>query len=306
MYRVFSWTACRRALTVLLAVVLAACAVGEGAFSLSRRVTAAAGNARTAVLPVIMYHGLLPDKGRQNTYVIDPALLESDLQEVARRGYTTVSLQQVLDFVEQGTSLPEQAVLLTFDDGYYNNYRYAYPLLQQYGMKAVISPIVRWSTFYSDTPGEQDRPVYSHITWAQIREMADSGLVEFANHSYDLHHAGDGGRHGAKKLPGESVQRYQTVLREDLQKAQDLLTEKTGLTPVAFTYPFGAVSKEALPVLKNMGFRATFVCEERVNMLTADPACLYDLGRYLRDQKEDSTAFFDRVFRAAQAAQTIN
>ncbi|MBQ5841505.1 MAG: polysaccharide deacetylase family protein [Clostridia bacterium] len=304
MYSIFSLSRLRRRLALVLTAAVCLCVASAAAVTDCRKTAAAVAQAsRRAVVPIVMYHGLLEDKGRQNTYVIDPSLLESDLQEIAKRGYTTVGIRDLLAFVEEGTPLPDKAVMLTFDDGYYNNYRYAYPLLQTYGMKAVISPIARWTEFYSDTPGEQNRPVYSHITFEQMRHMAESGLVEFGNHSYDLHHAGDGGRHGAKKLAGESKERYQALLREDLQRAQNLFAQRAGVTPLAFTYPYGAMSSEAVPVLKEMGFRLTFTCEERVNVLTASPDSLYRLGRYLRSNQGDSQSYFDRVFRAAQAAR---
>ena len=304
MYGIYSLPRLRRRLALMLAAAVCLCVASAAAVTDCRKIAATVAQAsRRAVVPIVMYHGLLEDKGRQNTYVIDPSLLESDLQEIAKRGYTTVGIRELLAFVEEGTPLPDQAVMLTFDDGYYNNYRYAYPLLKKYGMKAVISPIGRWSEFYSDTPAEQNRPIYSHITFDQMREMADSGLVEFGNHSYDLHHAGDGGRHGSQKLAGESKERYQALLREDLVRAQTLFTQRAGITPVAFTYPYGAVSPEAAPVLRELGFRLTFTCRERANVLSADPDSLYGLGRYLRSNKGDSQSYFDKVFRAAEAAR---
>ncbi len=304
MYSICSLPRLRRRLALILAAAVCLCAASVVAVTDCRRAAATVAAAtQRAVVPIVMYHGLLEDKGRQNTYVIDPSLLESDLQEIQKRGYTTVGLQDLFAFVDEGTPLPEKAVMLTFDDGYYNNYRYAYPLLQKYGMKAVISPIARWSAFYSDTPAEQDRPLYSHITFEQMRQMAASGLVEFGNHSYDLHHAGDGGRHGAKKLAGESKEQYQALLREDLERAQALFSERAGVTPLAFTYPFGAMSAEAVPVLRELGFRATFTCEERANVLSRSPDSLYRLGRYLRSNTGESKSYFDKIFRAAEAAR---
>lgn len=302
MYGLFSWPRWCKVLSGTLAATVIVCLSCQGVFSVSESRAAQTQPVRRAVLPVIMYHGFLPEKGRQNTYVLDPTVLENDLREMRDRGYTAVGLQQLIDFVDEGVPLPEKAVLLTFDDGYYNNFLYAHPLLKEYGMKGVIAPIARWSAFYSDTPSEQDRPLYSHVTWEQIREMTASGVWEVANHSYDLHHAGDGGRHGTKKLKNETAEAYQAMLRADLQKAQELLTTQAGATPTAFAYPFGAISPEATAVLRELGFRITFTCEERINVLTASPDCLYGLGRYLRSPERDSAAFFDRVFGAAQAA----
>ena len=75
--------------------------------------------------------------------------------------------------------------MLTFDDGYYNNYYYALPLLEKYNCKAVISPIASVSEKFTET--KDISVTYGHITFDDIKEMSDSGYVEIQNHSYDMH-----------------------------------------------------------------------------------------------------------------------
>ncbi|MCI9576865.1 MAG: polysaccharide deacetylase family protein [Clostridiales bacterium] len=243
-------------------------------------------------LPIIMYHSILKDPAMQGDYVISPELFEQDLQYLQANGYTGISMQDLLDYVNQGTPLPEKPVLLTFDDGYYNNYFYAYPLAKQYDFKMIISPVGMLTEKFSNT--EDVSPYYSHITWDNIQEMLASGIVEFQNHTYNLH-TNDGGRKGAKKKSGESVEQYQQMLREDVGKMQDVMKEHTGIAPTTFVYPFGAVSKEAMPVLKELGFQATLICESKMNTITQDPECLFGLGRYLRPAHISSESYFAKL-----------
>ena len=91
------------------------------------------------ILPIIMYHSLLKDEKYQGKYVLSPDLFESDLKYLEQNGYTTIVIQDLIDYFDKGTPLPEKPIMLTFDDGYYNNYLYAYPLLKKYNSKAVIS-----------------------------------------------------------------------------------------------------------------------------------------------------------------------
>ncbi len=290
MYTVISWTP--RRLTGWLAVI-GLCCMSLAVFANALPpVTVGTTPTKGVRLPIVMYHGLLPDTARQGDFVIDPALFESDLAYLKKAGYETVTVADLLAYVHEGASLPEKAIMLTFDDGYYNNYLYAFPLLKQYGMQMVLSPIGAATTFYNDNPKEQNHEAYSHVTWAQLREMAESGLVEIQSHSYDLHQNKAGGRKGAGKLKNETTAAYQAVLRQDLTAANELLAGEVGVQPTAFVYPFGESHKEARPVLEALGFEATFSCESRVNTITRDPNSLWWLGRYRRTHNQSSEAFF--------------
>ena len=72
-------------------------------------------------LPVLMYHGVNSRENRAGDYVITPEALRQDLVWLKKNGYHTVVIQDLLDYVDHGTPLPEKPVMLTFDDGYYNN-----------------------------------------------------------------------------------------------------------------------------------------------------------------------------------------
>ena len=255
---------------------------------------------REVALPILMYHSILEDKSRLGRYVVSPTELESDLQYIRERGYTTVVMADLIRYVEEGVPLPEKPIMLTFDDGQYNNYLYAYPLLRRYAMKAVLSPVVKWSEEYSAMPKEQNRAAYSYLTWEQLWEMAESGVVEIQNHSYAMHDNSTGKRKGITKRAGETVESYQRVLEGDLQKAQTLLTEKGIPIPTTLTYPFGAMCPEALPIIEKLGFRATLSCESRVNRITRDEACLMDLGRYLRPSGKSSAQILEPIFALAE------
>ena len=281
MYRVFSP---RRHIRIAVAV-LALCLTVVTVWHLPAASVATA-PAEGVAVSIIMYHSILDNPSRQGDYVITPAQFESDLRYLKENGYVTVVVADLIAYVKEGKPLPDKAVMLTFDDGYYNNYHYAHPLLTQYGMKAVISPIGVWSEHYSAHPSERDHDNYSHLTWEQLREMAQSGVWEIQNHSYDLHHI-DGGQKGAAKRKGESDEGYRLRLKNDLTTAQTLLTEQTGVTPTCFAYPFGAISDASQGVLEELGFAASLSCEERTAVITRDPACLWRLGRYLRPANKD-------------------
>ena len=233
-------------------------------------------------LPIIMYHSILKDKKLQNDYTIPPTLFENDLKYLTDNGYTTVTVEDLINYVYHGRDLPDKCIMLTFDDGYYNNYYYAFPLLKKYKCKAVISPIASMTEKFTQT---QDISVtYGHISDDNIREMVNSGYVEIQNHSYDMHTLTP--RKGVSKKRGESAEDYKNTVTNDITKAQNYLENVTGKKPSCFVYPFGAKSEGTEEIVRELGFVCTMTCTEEPNVITRDKESLFELGRYRRDGKE--------------------
>lgn len=242
-------------------------------------------------LPVIMYHSLLKDTTHHGKYVISPSLFESDLKYLKERGYTTVSVTDLLNYVKGGT-LPEKPILITFDDGYYNNYCYGFPILQKYGSKAVIAVIGYYTDIYSQS--EEKSAYYSHVTWDEIKEMNESGLVEIANHTYNLH-SQKSGKMGVARLSGENDETYFSRVSEDILRMQDLLFEKTGIDSDIFVYPFGIAPSASKELIKKLGFICSFSCEEKKSVITHNADSLFNLGRYLRPSGISSEEYFSNL-----------
>lgn len=158
--------------------------------------------------------------------------LEDDFRWLASNGYTAILPRDLLSL----DSFPQKTVIITFDDGYYNNYLYMYPLLKKYGLKAEISLIVSWIT---------EERSNGWLTWGECREMSESGLVEIGSHTYSLHNPSNGGSYirgsvnGVGREVDESDDDYRARITTDLQKSKDIITERIGMEPVSFAYPYG-------------------------------------------------------------------
>ena len=129
-----------------------------------------------------------------------------------------------------------------------------------------------------------------------IQEMMDSGLVEFQNHSYNMHKSGSGARKGIGKNQGESTQAYRESIGADLEKAQQRYTEMTGWTPTTFTYPFGTVSEDSYEVLRELGFLASLDAQGRVFRVSRDESCLWRIPRYNRPWGTSAEQIFAKAF----------
>ena len=230
-------------------------------------------------VPIIMYHSILKDPARSNKYTITPAVLEEDLKYIKANGYETITISDLISYVYADKPLPPKPIILTFDDGHYNNYGYLYPLLEKYDMKAVISIVGSYTDKFSET--NEANLNYSYLRWKDINELISSGRLEFQNHTYNLHD-NTHGRIGAKKKKGESDDEYKKILEEDINKLQNEFKENTGYVPTCFTYPFGGISNSSLDIIKELGFKASLSCEEGINKITKNPNSLYLLKRYNR------------------------
>ena len=282
-------------------IVLTSLALAVSICSLAMRVCIPTADAamtypvQEITLPIAMYHHILKEDDRLNKYTISPEEFKGDLQYLKEQGYQFILMQDLIDYVYQGVALPEKPVMITFDDGYESFYEYAYPILQEMDAKAVFSIVGKYADLYSQTSDHHVR--YSHATWEQMQEMVISGRVEIQNHSYNMH-VNENGRHGAKKIPGEDNAHYRQVLIDDIGALQQEFFDKLGFYPTVFTYPFGQISPEALPVIKELGFTGALVCRERLNYLTGDPEELYHLNRFNRPHGVSLQSILEKAYKA--------
>jgi len=224
-----------------------------------------------------MYHSLAGNIGDTS---ISKEEFEADLRYLNEAGFQSVTITQLIDFVHHGIRLPPHPIVLTFDDGYWNNYSIGFPLAVKYDMPIVVSVIGKDTEIWSANGAKDNR--HGHLSWGQISEMHTSGYVEIGNHTWDLHQT-EHGRHGTKICPGESLASYRSVLKYDLAFLQAELLSRCNVVPATFVYPFGATCPEALVLLKEMGFQATLTCNEGINEITQNnPSTLFELKRFNR------------------------
>ncbi len=242
-------------------------------------------------VPILMYHSVGYNRV-QSPYILSPEVFEEDMRWLSEQGYTAVFVSDLVHYVLHKTALPDKPVVITLDDGFLNNRTYVLPILQKYGMRAVISVVGSFCETYTRHP--DPNPSYAYLTWEDISYLVRSGMVEIGNHTYEMHSVGK--RTGCMRLAGESVAAYSATLSNDLSKLQSVLQERSGVTPAVFAYPYGAVSEEAVFVLQSLGFSAAMTCVERVNLLSPNqPETLYHLGRFNRASGESTEAFMTRV-----------
>ncbi len=200
-------------------------------------------------VPVLNYHQVEQKNG--NPLTLWPDQFEAQMAYLADEGYTTITIDEMMDALEHGTPLPEKPVIITFDDGYADNYEYAYPILKKYGFKATIFLIYDFTNAYPN-----------YLTWEQIDEMKQSGLIRFESHT--MTHANLAELDSADEL------------RHEIADSHDLLSEKIGYDMHYIAYPGGRVNPEIEEITRAAGYRGGFTVHYGLSTPTE--------GRYQMDR----------------------
>ncbi|MDE6550639.1 MAG: polysaccharide deacetylase family protein [Clostridia bacterium] len=230
-------------------------------------------------ITAVMYHSVL--KSKVGKYTVSPSAFESDLIAFRDMGYVSVLPAEIAAYARGEGNLPAKPLLITFDDGHYNNLYYAHDILAKYGMRALISPIGAFSE-HSSVSGDDSNPNYSHLTWEQIGQMAGSGVWEVGSHTYNMHSYKP--RFGITQMSEESEEEYRQALRADIVRMHETLKDKSGVIAATFAYPFGRYTPQSEEILKEMGYAITLTCNEgKTQVRKGDIDSAFYIRRYNRD-----------------------
>ena len=240
-------------------------------------------------LPVLMYHHL--DQTGDNVVTISQKLFEEQLDYLGENGYTTVSFDEVIAYVnDKNVELPQKPVAIVFDDGYESNYLLAYPALKARGDKATICVI--GSCVGKRTYKDTGAPMLPYLGWDEAREMEESGLVRIGSHTYDMHQYAplENGtpRESVLPLPGESDAEFAGKVREDYTINNDMIYENLGHNVEIFAYPNGKYNATSEKVIRSMGAKITLTTRVGMNYIRkGKPESLFLLRRYSINQTTD-------------------
>lgn len=243
-------------------------------------------------LPVIMYHQVTEKKSKTRKYCVSIQQLEEDLKYIIEKGYKTITINQLLDCLYNGKEIPKKPIMITFDDGFVSIKEYVLPLMKKYDMCCVASVV---GSYADITEEEDDHNVnYAYLDWKDIAYLTKEKYVEIQNHSYEFHQITPE-RKGAAQCIGEDYDTYRKSMSKDLEKMQNKIFDVSGYKPTTFTYPFGSYSKDSTAVLKELGFKAAFICHEVVNEIDFEnKEWLFKIGRFNRSGNTNTEDFFKK------------
>lgn len=183
-------------------------------------------------VPVLVYHSVMPHHAgqtrEQRILDVDDSVFVEQMQYLASGGYHVVSLGALVDALEGKAQLPRRAVVITFDDGWANQYHHALPILRRFGATATF--FVFTSVIASDK---------RNMTWKQLAELQAAGMSI-----------------GSHTRTHPSLPHSHRTLRDEVQLSRDDIAKHLGRVPEFFAYPFGDWDKESADWTKRAGYRA--------------------------------------------------
>ncbi|MFA5410563.1 MAG: polysaccharide deacetylase family protein [Candidatus Omnitrophota bacterium] len=183
------------------------------------------------VVPVLMYHSINTEK---NPYmarlIVSPQTFERQIRFLKNNRYNVLPLEEIATLLKEKKKIPPRTMAITFDDGYKDNYALAFPILKKYNLPATIFIIVN----------EVNGP--DRLSWKEIRQMRDSGLVSFGSHCL-----------GPEPLTNI---KSEEDLRREIFASKKILEKNLGREVTTFSYPEGRFNDKIRGLVIAAGYEA--------------------------------------------------
>lgn len=184
-------------------------------------------------VPVICFHSINNDPSGKSSIIISKDKFRQQLQTIKDNGYTTLTMSQLNDYLYKDKPIPEKSVVITFDDGYRDNYTNAFPILKEFNMNATIFVISSYI----------NRELY--LTTDEIKEMSDYG-VDIESHT--VSHV------------NLSTLSYEDQIKE-LKESKETIEKITNKPVIAIAYPEGKYNKDTEKTVVDAGYTMGFTTE---------------------------------------------
>jgi peptidoglycan/xylan/chitin deacetylase (PgdA/CDA1 family) len=214
-------------------------------------------------VPVLMYHSVADTPN--NPIIISPAKLDQEMKYLKDNGYYTISLDDLYAYFTNNTPIPQKSVVLTFDDGYKDNYTAMFPIMKKYGFRATVFVI---TAYIDKLPG--------YLTSQQLKDMQAYGIdIE----SHTVNHK------PLKELPKDQQLQELTQSKAFIET---LLNKKVNY----IAYPDGSYNKDTVECAEEAGYTMAFTTDGRWSMKKNG---LLTLDRDYIGSQFDMSKFIDRI-----------
>lgn len=193
-------------------------------------------------VPILLYHRIEKQEDINNydvTIAVTPEEFKEQMKYLKDNNYNTITYDQLYNFMKNGSILPSKPIIISFDDGYYSTYEYAYPILKELGMKAEVAVVTGTKERDKDTVLLKKQKA-DHFNWKQAIEMEKSGFIDLQSHTV-THEVLD------------TVSN--TSLTNQLKSSKDSLEKVLSKKISTIIYPQGGYNENVITESLNAGYK---------------------------------------------------
>jgi len=227
---------------------------------------------------VLMYHMISPhlpkNRSKFNRLRVTPEAFEKQLHWLHTQGWHTMSMAELATC----QNIPPKTVVLSFDDGYADNYTHAFPLLKRYNMKATIYIVTErfngnWATDKDTKISSDELNNEAMLSHEMVQEMLDSGFIEIGSHT--IHHV---------NLPTLTLEEKE----KEILASKEIIEQKYGITCNSFAYPFGFYDEASIALVQKHGYSSAVTTVPK--LIPWQEANRYEVPRVIISGRQ---SFFD-------------
>ncbi|MGC1402463.1 MAG: polysaccharide deacetylase family protein [Thermodesulfobacteriota bacterium] len=216
----------------------------------------------TKAVPILTYHHINPLEGDMVTVSVNH--FEEQMSFLHRKGYHTLFVSELVEWMQGKRTVPKKSVVLSFDDGFWDNYEFAFPILKKYGLKATIFLVTGWIAEERD-PGQAREVIPHHqgnqliaqgrgdqiaMTWLEAKEMQESGLIEMESHTHSHN---------------KELYQDRPALKDDLDRSREAIRSHLSKNSTCLCWPGGRYSPESIITAREADFTALCTTERGLN-----------------------------------------
>lgn len=215
-----------------------------------------------------MYHMIAdPQSEFEERYACPPALFAKQMRFLRNKGYKHLSLDDMGTLMEQGKSFPPKSVVITFDDGFLDNYENAFPVLLEYGIPATIFLVAGRIGKTNDWMDGKSRVTRKMLTWNHAGEMADHGISMGA---HTINHV-------------DLTQMSLELLDDEISGSRTMIEKMLGRKVTSFAYPYGLTSVAVRNAVEKAGFQRACSTTPGFNRIGTDSLMIRRIEVYGTD-----------------------
>ena len=182
-------------------------------------------------IPILTYHSIDDSRSVVSTA---PDVFRRQMKHLSETGLRGISLEALLAHAADKRAFPADSVVLTFDDGFRNFYRTAFPILDQYGFKATVFLVTDYCGKKNNWPGNPPHLASMPLmSWAEVRELK-SNAIEFGAHT---------------RTHPDLTRITETQVKRETVESKDAIENEIGGKVTTFAYPYGRMNRRVKEIV---------------------------------------------------------